>query len=483
MKTKKFLMIAVAIGMAMSVTAQEAAESKYGADSVACVTNLSIYGEAYKQWEAAKFAPESISMEMVNAWREVFLNCPRSSQLIYTRGEKIMDYFIRTNPKEKDAYIDTICLMMDNRAKYFPTDPKTGASQVANIMGRKGFLIYTYNKNRYEEAYNVLKDAVDMDASQMQAAYIDAYFRAAIDMVNNDKAEKMTVINVYQELSEVVDNNISALADTEAELVAAKEEAEAGGDADAVASFDKQLEKNEKSINNNKGTKSNLDNLFQPFASCEDLIKVFSAKMKETPDDVTLLKRITTILDKKDCADSKLFLDAAVRLNELEPSPEASYSLGIKFFKDRKWSDAATFFEQATKTDNNDRRYRAYRNLGMCYENMGSLGRARDIYRRAAQVDPTNGEPYLLIAMLYAGSAKQYNGDIERGAVYWAAVDKCQKAKSLDPSCSDKANSLIRAYTAAFPSMETIFFNDYSEGQSFNVGGWIGETTTIRAKK
>ena len=483
MKTKKFLMIAVAIGMAMSVTAQEAAESKYGADSVACVTNLSIYGEAYKQWEAAKFAPESISMEMVNAWREVFLNCPRSSQLIYTRGEKIMDYFIRTNPKEKDAYIDTICLMMDNRAKYFPTDPKTGASQVANIMGRKGFLIYTYNKNRYEEAYNVLKDAVDMDASQMQAAYIDAYFRAAIDMVNNDKAEKMTVINVYQELSEVVDNNISALADTEVELVAAKEEAEAGGDADAVASFDKQLEKNEKSINNNKGTKSNLDNLFQPFASCEDLIKVFSAKMKETPDDVTLLKRITTILDKKDCADSKLFLDAAVRLNELEPSPEASYSLGIKFFKDRKWSDAATFFEQATKTDNNDRRYRAYRNLGMCYENMGSLGRARDIYRRAAQVDPTNGEPYLLIAMLYAGSAKQYNGDIERGAVYWAAVDKCQKAKSLDPSCSDKANSLIRAYTAAFPSMETIFFNDYNEGQSFNVGGWIGETTTIRAKK
>ncbi len=483
MKTKKLLMIAVAIGMAMSVTAQEAAESKYGADSVACVTNLSIYGEAYKQWEAAKFAPESISMEMVKAWREVLLNCPRSSQLIYTRGEKIVDYFIRTNSKDKDAYIDTICMMMDNRAKYFPTDPKTGASQVANIMGRKGFLIYTYNKNRYEEAYNVLKDAVAMDASQMQAAYIDAYFRAAIDMVNNNKAEKMTVINVYQELSEVVDNNISSLAETEAELVAAKEEAEAGGDADAVAGFDKQLEKNEKSINNNKGTKNNLDNLFQPFASCEDLIKVFSAKMAETPDDVTLLKRITTILDKKDCADSKLFLDAAVRLNELEPSPEASYSLGIKFFKDRKWSDAATFFEQATKTDNNDRKYRAYRNLGMCYENMGSNGRARDIYRRAAQVDPTNGEPYLLIAMLYAGSAKQYSGDIERGAVYWAAADKCQKAKSIDPSCADKANSLIRAYTAAFPSMETIFFNDYNEGQSYNVGGWIGETTTIRAKK
>ena len=350
-------------------------------------------------------------------------------------------------------------------------------------MHTTSLILMAYNRNRYEEAYNVLKDAVAMDPSQLQGAYIDAYFKATIDMVNNDKAEKMTVINVYQELSEVLDNNIGALAETEAELVAAKEDAEASGDADAVSGFDKQIEKNEKNININKGVKSNLDNLFQPYASCEDLIKVFSAKMKETPDDVVLLKRITTILDKKDCTDSKLFLDAAVRLNELEPSPEASYSLGVKFFKDRKWSDAATFFEQATKTDNNDRKYRAYRNLGMCYENMGSLSRARDIYRRAAQVDPTNGEPYLLIAMLYASSAKQFSGEIESKAVFWAAVDKCLKAKAIDPSCADKANGLIRAYTAAFPSMETIFFNDYSEGQSFNVGGWIGETTTIRAKK
>ncbi len=467
----------------MSVTAQEASESKYGADSVACVTNLSIYGEAYKQWEAAKFAPESISMEMVKAWREVFLNCPRSSQLIYTRGEKIMDYFIRTNPKDKDAYIDTICMMMDNRAKYFPTDPKTGASQVASILGRKGLLIYTYNKNRYEEAYNILKDAVALDPSQLQGAYIDAYFKATIDMVNNNKAEKMTVINVYQELSEVVDNNISALAETEAELVAAKEEAEATEDADAVAGFDKQLEKNEKTININKGVKSNLDNLFQPYASCEDLIKVFSAKMKETPDDVVLLKRITTILDKKDCTDSKLFLDAAVKLNELEPSPEASYSLGVKFFKDRKWSDAATFFEQATKTDNNDRKYRAYRNLGMCYQNMGSMGRARDIFKRAAQVDPTNGEPYILIGLLYAESAKQFSGEIESRAVYWAAVDKFVKAKNMDPSVASRANSYIATYSQYFPEMQKIFFNDYSEGQTFHVGGWINETTTIRAKK
>ena len=310
-------------------------------------------------------------------------------------------------------------------------------------------------------------------------------------MVNNGKTEKMTVINVYQELSEALDDNIKVMAESVVDLEAAKAEADSLGKTESIAGFDKQIEKNEKSIVNYKKTKNNIDNLFQPFASCDDLIKVFSAKMAEIPSDrdqvtqdhITMLKRITTILDKKDCTDSKFFLDAAVKLNDLEPSPEASYSLGVKFFKDKEYSKAATFFDQATKTENNDRRYRAYRNLAICYQNMGNFSRARDLARRAAQVDPTAGEPYLIIAQLYAESARQFDDELKSKAVYWAAVDKCQKAKQIDPSVADRANSFIRAYSAAFPPMEKIFFNGYEEGQPFTVGGWIGETTTIRAMK
>ena len=482
MKTKRFVLIAVLIGMAMSVSAQDAG-SKYGADSVACVTNLSMYREYYKQWEASKFAPESANGEMISAWRQVFLNCPRASQYTYTNGEKILDYLIRTNPSAKDAYIDTLCMLMDTRAQYFPTDPKTGASQVANIMGRKGLLIYTYNKNRYEEAYNVLRDAVALDPSQLQGAYLDTYFKATIDMVKNGKAENMTIINVYQELSEVLDANIKVLAEAVVELETAKSDAETAGDAEAVAGFDKQIEKNEKSINNNKGTKSNIDNLFQPYASCEDLIKVFSAKMAEAPDDIVLLKRITTILDKKDCTESKLFLDASKNLYALEPSPEAAYNIGVQLFRDKKYGEAATYFDQATKAENNDRVYRAYRSLARCYQSSGNYSRARDAARRAAQVDPTAGEPYIIIGMLYAESSSQFSGDLESKAVFWAAVDKFQKAKAMDSSVAEVANSYIRAYSQYFPSIEVIFYNDYSEGQSYNVGGWIGETTTIRAKK
>jgi tetratricopeptide (TPR) repeat protein len=484
MKTKRIAILAVIFGMALSVSAQEVVESKYGADSANCVTKLSVYREYYKQWEAAKFAPESVNGEMITAWREVFLTCPRASQYTYTNGEKILDYLIRQNPKDKDAYIDTLGMLMDNRALYFPTDPKTGASQVANIKGRKGMLIYTYNKNRYEEAYNVLKEAVALDPSQLQGAYIDAYFKATIDMVNNGKEEKMTIINVYQELSEVLDDNIKVLAENEAQLLEAKANAEESGDAEAVAGFDKQIEKNEKSININKGVKNNVDNLFQPYASCDDLIKVFTAKMAETPDDIVLLKRITTILDKKDCTDSKLFLDASKKLYELEPSPEAAYNIGVKLFKDGKNGEAAKYFEQATSASNNDRVYRAYRNLAYCYLNMGANGKCRDAARRAAAVDPTAGEPYILIGMAYAASASSFADSPFKGKeVYWAAVDKFARAASIDSSVASRANGLAASYRQHFPTAEDIFFNDYAEGQSYTVGGWIGETTTIRAAK
>jgi len=484
MKTKRFAILAIMIGMVISVSAQDFSnEPKYGVDSANCVTKLSIYREYYKQWEAAKFAPESVSNEMISAWREVFLTGPRASQYTYTNGEKILDYLIRQNPQDKDAYIDTLCLLMDNRAKYFPTDPKTGASQVANIMGRKGLLIYNYNKDRYEEAFNVLKDAVALDPSQLQGAYIDAYFKATIDMVNNNKEEKMTIINVYQELTDVIDGNIKVLAENETLLLEARAKAEEEADTENVAVYDKQLEKNEKSININKDVKNNIDNLFQPYASCDDLIKVFTAKMAETPDDINLLRRITTILDKKDCTDSKLFLDASKKLYALEPSPEAAYNIGIQEFNNKKYGEAAKYFEQATASENNDRVYRAYRNLAFCYQNTGAFSRARDVARRASQVDPTAGEPYLIIAQLYAESAKQFSGDIESKAVFWVAVDKCMKAKQIDPSVAGRANSLIQAYTQRFPSTETIFFNDYTEGQSYHVGGWINETTTIRAAK
>ena len=72
--------------------------------------------------------------------------------------------------------------------------------------------------------------------------------------------------------------------------------------------------------------------------------------------------------------------------------------------------------------------------------------------------------------------------EFDQKAVYWAAVDKFVKAKSVDPQLTDEANRYIEAYKARFPDGETIFFYNYKQGDSYTVECWINEKTTVRAR-
>lgn len=197
---KVLLMIVVAVGVAISVNAQNVPESKYGVDSVACVSNISSYSKAYKQWESSNFAPELINTEMIKDWREVFSNCPYSTQDIYFDGMKIMDYFIKTCPENKDAYIDTICILYDSLAKFFPISPKTGKSRIAGILANKGVWIFAYNQDRYEEAYDALKEAVALDSTLLQDDIIKGVFKFTADKVNEKKNEELAVVYTVDKL-------------------------------------------------------------------------------------------------------------------------------------------------------------------------------------------------------------------------------------------------------------------------------------------
>jgi len=99
----------------------------------------------------------------------------------------------------------------------------------------------------------------------------------------------------------------------------------------------------------------------------------------------------------------------------------------------------------------------------------------------AIQCNPNNGEAYILIGQAYAAYAPNYGEDaFDHASVYWAAVDKFQKAKSVDPNVADKAQELISTYTPHFPSKEEAFFRSVTDGGKVQIGDWINETTTAR---
>jgi hypothetical protein len=65
---------------------------------------------------------------------------------------------------------------------------------------------------------------------------------------------------------------------------------------------------------------------------------------------------------------------------------------------------------------------------------------------------------------------------------FWAAVDKLEKAKAVDPSCAANVNKMINSYKQVYPDKTELFMRNLTEGASFTVPGWINEKTTVRGK-
>ena len=448
MKIRRFLLLSLTFLFLGNVTT----------NAQDCETDYSLYREYIGHWKQAKYNPNNINPQMITSWRNVYNNCPDLRQNTYLDGVTIMTYaFIRPekNAEMKDKYVDTLIMIYDKRAEYFPNG-KNG-SQIGNIMGRKGIDIYTWAPHRYEEAYNALKQAIDLDGNNSNYAFIDTYFPLVITMVKNGKLEESTILEEYGRLMEIADYNIQV----NTEMA------------------------NEKLLNNFNATKANLDIAVQPYANCEDLVRIYQPKFDADPENVELLTKIAKTLEKRKCDDSQLYLSVAVNLHKVNPSPESAYLIGKKYLSEKDYGQATKYLLESTKSSNKEWAYQSYIYLAQIMNMNKNYEQGRTYARKAYDLDRTKGEPFIIIGQLYAASAKDCGtGDLETKAAYWAAVDQFEKAKSVDSSIASKANELINAYAHYFPSVETIFFNGYEEGQTFTLDKcWIGETTKVRAAK
>ena len=417
---------------------------KYGQDSAKCVMELSLYREFYRQ----KNIPDAIVH-----WRWVFNNCPLATQNTYIDGVKIIKFLIS---KEKDKnikqkYIDTLMMVYDKRINYFPNNYKTGKNQVGYILGRKGVDLIKLNPGEYEEAFKTFKEAVKLEGNNSKAAVLVYYFRSAIKMVENDKADKSLIVETYDQISDIIDFNIDNNSRKKQEYIKIQE---------------------------------NTEQTFEPFANCEDLISIYSKKFSDDPENIDLLKKITRVLDKKDCNDNELFFDAAEMLYKLEPTPESALMMGKMSIKKGLDEKAVKYLSEAVKLLEGDEQADSYLLLASILYKQEDYPYARTCALKAAKIRPGDGRPYMLIGDMYAASAKSCgSNDLTSRVAYWAAVDKYIKAKSVDESVKEEALRKIGTYSRQFPNSESIFFYNLSEGDSYKVECWINENTTVRAAK
>jgi hypothetical protein len=430
-----------------AVTLIQQEPSKWGEDSATCVMNASLYREFYRQWRASGYTSPAV-YDAIGPWRWVFFNCPLALQNTYIDGIQMMEYFMRKAKTEevKNKYVDTLMMIYDQRIEYF--------NREGYVLGRKGSDLIKYRPEDYETAYNIFKRSVELRGTESESFVVAYYFRAVTKMVDEGKLDKSVIVETYDQVSQIVDHNLKANQN----------------DPSKVASW--------------QNIKDNIEVVFEPYATCEDLIEIYSEKFNASPEDVELLKKITDMLDKKDCTDSQLFFDASVKLNELEPSPNASLMIAKMLIRKEELSESIPYLEDALKVDDDETKAEIFLLLSNIYRQMDNYVTARKYAQRVLDIQPNNGQAYLSIGDMYASSAAECgDNELTKKVAYWAAVDKYIKAKQVDPEVADIAQSRIATYSQQFPTSETIFFYDLSEGDDYMVECWINEKTKVRALK
>jgi tetratricopeptide (TPR) repeat protein len=351
-----------------------------------------------------------------------------------------------TDKDKKEKFIDTLMMVYDKRIQYFGNE--------GYVLGKKGSDLYKYRPNAYEETYEILKKSIELEGNDANGPSLIYYFRSAEKLVKDAKADKTILVDIYDQSSDIIDANIKKC----------------------------KAEDDQKGVTNWENIKGNVELSFEPYATCEDLISIYTIKFNENQNNIELLKKITKILDKKNCTDSELFFLATENLHKAEPNAMSAELMGKMYIKREEYTTAANYLNEAVTLfeDGNDKAD-AYFLLANVNVLLVRYETARANCYEVLKVRPNDGKTYILIGDMYASSAKDCgDNDLTSRGAYWAAVDKYLKAKNVDPAVAELADTKINTFTQYFPATETIFFYDLKKGDSYRVGCWINENTTVR---
>jgi tetratricopeptide (TPR) repeat protein len=229
--------------------------------------------------------------------------------------------------------------------------------------------------------------------------------------------------------------------------------------------------------------RSNLDAQFinSGVATCESLQNIYAPKVEANKSNLEALKDIIKVMDMMGCRDNDAYQQASLYAYQIEPSADAALGCAAMSFKKGDTSGAVKFFDEALQleTESSKKAEIAYK-AAVVLASKKQLSQARSYAQKAISYKENYGAPYILIATLYAGNYKWSDEPILNKCAFWAAIDKLQRAKSVDSSCTEEANKLIGQYSAYTPESKDLFMLGYKSGDRITIGGWIGETVTIR---
>lgn len=403
---------------------------------------------------ASNFLKEAITNRDYDAARGYFWtlvrNCPQASEATFIRGASAYSNKVAmaATLDEKQAMLDTLMMVYDLRVQYFPDSKNYGT---AYVLDRKAREYLTYNPGDRDGIRRYFREAVDAGIGSgydklPEVALI--YFTNLCDDYKNDHVYPDEVIAEYERLTPLFSGDSPALADG----------------------------------------KKMIDNAFgaSGAASCENLEKLFRARMEAEPDNLDLLQQAVVLMSRAGC-DSDFFLATAEKYYQVSPSSQTAMMLAQGYQVKKNFDKATQYLREAlaTETDPAERELLLVR-ISMVELAAQRISAAAEAARQARALNPQNGYPYYILAQCYAASAANCAG-LAGQAAYWAAYDAMAQAASLlasEPEYQQLAQKSMENYRKGFPTTEECFFNELREGDRYtvNCGAATGVVTTVRPR-
>ncbi|WP_291529710.1 tetratricopeptide repeat protein [Bacteroides sp. UBA939] len=392
-------------------------------------------------------------------WKQVMADCPTLRYYTFSDGIKILRSFLGEikdrNSADYKKYFDELMEVYDLRGKYIPEFAAKGMKvpSVASSLGTKVIDYITYApKLDVNQAYTWFKESVDAEKASSDGAVLHYFLDMSLNKLKIDANHKEQFIQDYLTVSEYAD-----------EAVAAEENA-------AKKANLQQIKANLEAMFINSGT-----------ADCESLQNIYGPKIEASQSDSTYLKKAISVLKMMRCTESEAYFQASYYMYKINPTADAATGCGYMSYKKGDYEAAIKYFDEGLnlETDAEKKAPLAYTVAAILLD-AKKLSQARSYVQKAISYKEDYGNAYILLAQIYASSPNWSDESALNKCTYFVVIDKLQRAKAIDSSVTDKANELISTYARYTPKAEDLFMLGYKAGDRITVGGWIGESTTIR---
>jgi len=477
MKTSvKFLFGAILAMGASSVFAQTPEQLEIQcANGNTVGENNSLYTEYAKQKNWA---------DAYEFWKALYDQVPGFNKNLYIYGTNILKNRInaaKADPAARQQAVDDLMALYDNRIKYFGNDAKQPAPV---ILGNKANdYLAIMGKNADESVvFPWIEESVLALGENADAKTLTQYVNLSFNKFKKEPGFKSTYIANYMKGTEFLDGALDRyqlrLEDDYAVVAGEK-----AGDA-AKAAKDTTLAK--QFIDFSRKAKMSLVNQFagSGAADVNTLVEIFTPQVEEKKNDKQFLNNVSKLLGRsKEGRETDLYTTCADYSYQIEPSMEAAKGLAQAALKKSDWERAMDYYDEALKLAiQPDDKCEILKYEAAIHQQRGRKSAAREALRKSLALDPDQSEPHVMIANLYATSARESGLDSNvAGLVYVAAVNEMQQAVAHETDEAKKAqySSAIAKYKAGYPEKSILFMKGLQSGSSMTIGGWMGVTITV----